>query len=1065
MQLTPQTGDMTPPAVSATSWNFSGWAIRNPVPPTLLFVVLLFLGWTSFLNLPVTRFPNIDVPLVSVRITQSGAAPTELETQVTKLVEDAVANIAGAKNVFSAVSDGQSVTSIEFRLEIDVDRAVNDVKDAVTKIRIDLPRTIDEPVVERIVIEGQSIITYAVTAPGKTLEQLSWFVDDTVKRGLQGLKGVGRVDRIGGVDREIRVLVDPDRLMSLGLSTSDVNRQLRATVVDLAGGRSEVGGQEQSIRTLAGAHSLDDLAETKILLSGNRQARLSDLASVEDGYSEPRSFARVDGKTPVVAFSIFRTKGSSDVTVADGAARKIAELAKAYPDIDFSIIDDSVSFTVGNYKSAMSTLVEGSLLAIIVVLIFLRDWRATLITAIALPLSAIPTFWAMSLMGFSLNLVSLLAITLATGILVDDAIVEIENIVRHQRMGKSPYRAAMEAADEIGLAVIAITFTIVAVFAPVSFMSGIAGQYFKQFGLVVATSVLFSLLVARLVTPMLAAYFMSPKPHAEPVDGLIMRAYVKVLEATLARRFLTLAGGVVVFVVSIIGITFLPTGFIPPEDSSRIVMSVELPPGSTLADTRAKTDDLARLIASRIPEVKAVFAIGGASPTGTLDIRRASVLVKLIHKSQRARSQKQIESVLAALLLDVADVRAWYVNPRGEREATITLVSGDAQALKTSVAAIETAMRKLPNLNNVASAAGVERPEIRIVPRLDDAARYGVATDAISEAVRVAAIGDINANLAKFNLAERTVPIRVQLPPAARRDFALLESLPVVSAAGAQVPLSAVATLAFGQGPASIDRLNRKRRVSIGADLRPGIAIGQGLAEISALPEVSNLPPGVEIAKTGDVEAMAEVFQNFALAMGTGLLIVFGVLVLLFASVFQPITILLSLPLSIGGVILGLTLTSKPISMPVVIGILMLMGIVTKNAIMLVDFAVERVKHGMSRKDAIIDAGRKRARPIVMTTIAMVAGMIPAAFGHGDGGEFRAPMAVAVIGGLIVSTVLSLVFVPSFYIITDRVGEMAGQFFSRFVTRSSDQATSASLLAFVDPERTVKPQDYRPAAE
>lgn len=1047
-----------------TGWNFSAWSIRNPVPPTLLFVVLIFLGLIGFMNLPVTRFPNIDIPLVSVSITQSGAAPAELETQVAKLVEDAVANLAGAKNVISTVSDGKSVTAIEFRLEVDIDRALNDVKDAITKIRADLPRTIDEPIIERIVVESQSIITYGVTAPDMTLEQLSWFVDDTVKRSLQGLKGVGRIDRIGGVDREIRVLVDPDRLMSLGLSTSDVNRQLRATAVDLAGGRSEVGGQEQSIRTLAGAHTVDDLADTKILLSGNRQARLSDLASISDGYSEPRSFARVDGETPVVAFSVFRTKGSSDVTVADGVRLKIADLAKAHPEVRFATIDDSVSFTLGNYDSAMSTLVEGSLLAIVVVLLFLRDWRATIITAIALPLSAIPTFWAISLMGFSLNLVSLLAITLATGILVDDAIVEIENIVRHQRMGKSPYRAAMEAADEIGLAVIAITFTIIAVFAPVSFMGGIAGQYFKQFGLVVAAAVFFSLMVARLITPMLAAYFMSPKVHVAPKDGFIMRAYVRLLEVTLARRYLTLICGIGLFALSIYAITLLPTGFIPPEDASRIVMSVELPPGQKLADTRRKTDEIAKLIKAKIPEARSVFVIGGASPTGSLDVRFASMLIRLTHKSQRQRTQKEIESDLATLLLSVPDARAWYVNPRGEREATITLVSGDPAALGKAVASVEAAMRRLPKFNNVAAAAGVERPEIRILPRLDEAARYGVATDAISEAVRVAAIGDINANLAKFTLRDRTVPIRVQLPPSARGDLGLLESLPVVSSSGGQVPLSAVASLSFGQGPATINRLNRERRVTIGADLRPGLALGQGLSDIAELPEVKNLPAGVRVAKTGDVEVMAEVFQNFAIAMGTGLLIVFALLVLLFASIFHPVTILLSLPLSIGGVILGLTITDRPISMPVVIGILMLMGIVTKNAIMLVDFAVERVKGGMSRQLAMIDAGRKRARPIIMTTIAMVAGMMPAALGHGDGGEFRSPMAIGVIGGLIVSTLLSLVFVPSFYIVMEGVGERAGRFFRRFITKSDEAQAHAAVVPLPGRDQTEK-QGFRPAAE
>jgi multidrug efflux pump subunit AcrB len=1021
--------------------NFSAWSIRNPVPPVVMFVVLVFLGWTSFMSLPVTRFPNLDIPVVAVTVTQIGAAPSELETQVTKRVEDAVANLAGVKNLISTVTDGQSVTAIEFRLEVNVDRAVNDVKDAIAKIRAELPRAIDEPVVERIDIEGQAIVTFAASAPGMTLEQLSWHVDDVVRRQLQGLRGVGRVSRIGGVEREIQVQLDPERLMSLGVTAAEVNRQVRVTSVDLAGGRTEVGGQEQSIRTLGGAASLDELAQTKIVLSGGREVRLADLGAVRDGWQEQRSFARIDGDTPVVAFQIFRTKGSSDVGVNDLVTRRMAELQAAHPGVSYARIDDSVTYTQGNYKATMHTLMEGALLAVVVVFLFLRDWRATLIASIALPLSAIPTFFVMQQLGFSLNLVSLLALTLVTGILVDDAIVEIENIVRHQRMGKSPYRAAMEAADEIGLAVIAITLTIVAIFVPVSFMSGIAGQYFKQFGLVVAVAVLFSLLVARLVTPMLAAYFMAPKPQVEPRDGLIMRAYTAFLAATLRHRWLTLIAGVALFAVSLWSTTLLPTGFMPYPDASRIVVSLELPPGATLEETRRKTDHLAKLVRAEIPEVRSVFVIGGSTPTGTREIRRAAVYVLLTHKSQRQRTQKQIDGVLSGVIAQVPDIRAWYVNERGERELNVTLVSNDGAALAQAVAGVEGAMRRQPNFMNVAAAAGVERPEIRVVPRPDEAARYGVSTDAISEAVRIGTIGDAGPNLAKFNAGDRLIPIRVQMATAARSDLSLIEMLPVTTPAGVQVPLAAVADVQLGQGPSSIDRLNRERRVTVGADLFGGLQLGEGLDIIQALPEVRNLPAGVRLQRTGDAEMMDEVFQSFAMAMGTGLLIVLGVLILLFHSVFQPITILLSLPFSIGGVILALLLTNNAISMPVVIGILMLMGIVCKNAIMLVDFAVEEMKRGVGREEAMIDAGRKRARPIVMTTIAMVAGMVPSALGWGDGGEFRAPMAIGVIGGLIVSTLLSLVFVPSIFTFMDDVGRGFAHVFGRFAGPKEDEST------------------------
>ena len=1066
------------------SMNISAYSIRQPVPAIVLFVVLCFLGWMSFLNLPITRFPNIDVPFVSVTVTQSGAAPAELETQVARKIEESVANITGVKNVMTTLTDGSSVTLVEFRLEVPTDRALTDVKDAIAKIRAELPRTIDEPIIERVDIENQPIMTVAITDPAMTMEQLSWFVDDVVRREMQGLKGIGRISRYGGVTREIRVALAPDRLMALGITAGDVSRQLRATNVDLAGGRGDVAGQEQSIRTLASAATVESLAATKIVLPGGREVRLSDLGAVTDLYEEPRAFARINGETPMVAFQIYRSKGASDVRVAALARARIDDMRKAHPNIVFNEVDNSVNDTAGNYHSAMEMLAEGALLTVIVVFLFLRDFRATLISAVALPLSIIPTFWAMELMGFSLNLVSLLAIILVTGILVDDAIVEIENIVRHMKLGKSPYRAAMEAADEIGLAVIAISLTIVAVFAPVSFMGGIAGQYFKQFGLVVAIAVLFSLLVARLITPMLAAYFaltivavfapvsfmggiagqyfkqfglvvaiavlfsllvarlitpmlaayfLRPHAHKEARDGRLMRGYLRFLAGTMRWRYLTLIAGFVVFAVSIYTIRFLPTGFVPFPDDSRFVISVELPPGSTLEDTQRRTDELAHLIRREIPETRSTISIGGANPIGVREIRRATVIVKLSHKTERSRTQRQIQQAVSGLFAQIPDIRAYYIGGNGERELSIIVRGNDVANLNKAVADLETEMRRLPGFVNVAAAAGLDRPEIRVVPRPDEAARYGVTTDQISEAVRIATIGDIAPNLARFNAGDRLIPIRVQLDTAARTDIDLLSQLTVTTATGAQVPLSAVAEVSFGQGPSSLERFNRARRINIGADLTPGLEIGPALEMIYALPAAKNLPPGVSFQRGGDAEIMAEVFQGFAIAMGTGILMVLGVLVLLFHSLFQPLTILMSLPLSLGGVIIALLLTNNAISMPVVIGILMLMGIVTKNAIMLVDFAVERVREGVPRTEAMLDAGGKRARPIIMTTIAMAVGMIPPALGTGDGGEFRAPMAIAVIGGLIVSTVLSLVFVPSFYTVMDDVGRFFGWVFGRFV--------------------------------
>ena len=1037
--------------------NFSAWSIRNPVPPVLLFVVLVVLGVLSFRTLPVTKFPNIDVPVVSVVVAQTGATPAELETQVTREIEDAVANITGVKHVSSTVTDGESVTAIEFRLEINPDRAANDVKDAVDKIRSNLPQNINEPIVARVDVEGQSILSYAASSPGKTLEQISWHIDDKVKRALLGLKGVGRVERYGGVDREIRVELDPDKLLAYGITAADVNRQVKATNIDLGSGRSEVGGQEQAIRVLAGARTVENLAATKIDLPNRTQVRLADLGRVLDDAQEQRTFGRLNGE-PVVSFGVFRSKGASEMSVRDVTEKKLDELRKQYPDIQITKIDDAVDYTAGNYKSAMETLIEGSILAVIVVFLFLKDMRATVISAVALPLAAIPTFALMSILGFSLNLVSLLAITLVTGILVDDAIVEIENIVRHMRNGKSPYRAALEAADEIGLAVIAISLTIVAIFAPVSFMGGIAGQYFKQFGLTVACAVLISLLVARLITPMMAAYFMRPLKEEHTGDGLVMRGYLSFLRMTLSARYLTLFAGVVLFLSSIYATRLLPSGFIPKEDHSRIVVSVELPPGSQLEDTRIATDRIAGIL-REIPEIRSVYVFGGSSPTGTLEIRRASMAVRLLHKDERNRSQEQIEEIITEKLAAIPDIRTWYVNERGERELSFNLLARDGDALAAAGGKLESALRAKPMFRNVAQEAALDRPEISIRPKFEEAAKLGVSADKISETIRVGTIGDAEFSLAKFNAGDRQVPIRVQIVRKARSDLQRLEQLRVTSTGGTlggqQIPLKSVADISFSQGPSSISRYDRQRSAKIGAELIKGVALSQGREEFLKTVEEIKLPPGVTLQATGDAEIQDEVATGFITAMGTGLMLVLGVLILLFGSVTQPVTILLSLPLSFGGVVLGLLATNNAVTMPVYIGLLMLMGIVTKNAIMLVDFGVERMKEGMNRFDAIVDAGSKRARPIVMTTLAMVAGMLPSAFALGDGGEFRAPMAIAVIGGLLVSTVLSLVFVPSFFIVMDDIGRLLSWAFGRFVGPTDEPEPEDAGLKTVTNIRAV----------
>jgi len=1048
------------------NWNISAWSIRRPVPSLVLFMVLIALGYVSFNQLPVTRFPNVDVPIVQVRVYQAGAAPAELETQVTKKIEDAIAGVNGIKHITSTLTEGQSLTVVEFRLEVNPDRALNDVKDAIARVRSELPRTIEEPIVQRLEIEGLPILTYSAKAPAMTMEELSWFVDDTIVRAVQGVKGVSQIQRIGGAEREIRISLDPERLLAFGITAGDVNRQVRATNVDLAGGRGEIAGREQAIRTLAGKQSVDELAGTMIALPKGRKIRLDQLGTVTDTVQERRTFASVDGE-PVVAFAISRGRGASDTVVHTEVEKALAKIRQEHPGVEIRLVDTTTIYTQGAYDSTMKTMIEGAILAILVIIVFLKDWRATVIAAIALPLSMIPAFWVMDALGFSLNLVSLLALTIVTGILVDDAIVEIENIVRHMRMGKSAYRAALEAADEIGLAVIAITFTIIAVFAPVSFMGGIAGQYFKQFGLVVAAAVFFSLLVARLVTPMLAAYFMRDTQHEEK-EGRLIRTYTRLVHWSVVHRFKTVAMGLLIFAASIGSFYLIPSGFLPPEDSGRTLLAIELPPGSRIADTERITKQV-EAIARKRPEVQSVLVNGGSLLGSGSEVRKATLTINMLPKDKRKLSQATIKEMLARDLAEIPDIRFWYLQDNGQRQFSVVVTGRDGAAV-TKVAAELTGQARhltgkdgVPLLANVVSTAELDRPELIVKPRTDLAAELGVTTDVISEAVRIATIGDIGANLARLDIDNRQVPIRVQLATGARGNRSILEALKVPTASGGAVPLSAVATFEISQGPTSIDRYDRQRRVLIGGDLVGKTPLGGALDAVLKLPAAQNLPAGVELRQFGDAEIMVEVFQSFAKAMGAGLMMVFAVLVLLFGSFLHPVTILFSLPLSIGGAIVALAIAGMPMSLPVVIGILMLMGIVTKNAIMLVDFAIEEIHRGVPRVDAIVDAGRKRARPIVMTTIAMVGGMLPSALGSGSGGEFRAPMAVAVIGGLISSTVLSLVFVPAVFMAMDDFAQLVWRIFGRAVGPTDEPSTQAAREEMSIPDAPHTPP--RMAAE
>jgi multidrug efflux pump subunit AcrB len=1138
--------------------DISAWSIRNPVIPLVFFTGLLFAGIVSFLQMDVTNNPDVDFPAVTVNISQPGASPTEIENQITQRVESALRSISGVNSIQSTAREGSSNTFVEFEIGTNLIEAVNEVETAIDSVRGSLPDGILEPQVSKVDVVGEPIGYVAVEANDMTLEQLSWFIDDTVAKRLLKIEGMAEVQRFGGVDRQIEVILDPARMQSFGVTASQINAALRQGNLDAAGGLAEIGGTRQSLRVLGNSDTAFALSQTQIQLGGGRTVRLADIAKVRDGFSERTSISEVNSKE-VVNFMMNRARGASDLAVYDAALAEMDKIEAENEGVKFIKLSTSTTYTRGQYKSSMWALVEGAVLAVVVVFLFLRDWRATFISAVAIPLSAIPTFWFMDLLGFNLNFLSLLALALVAGVLVDDAIVEIENIVRHMRMGKSAYQASIDAADEIGLPVVATSFCIVAVFLPVGLMPGVSGQFFQNFGITVVIAVLMSLAVARMVTPLMAAYFLKSKGHAEHGEGPMIDAYMRVLAWTLdtgrmaARRagldgprhravyVLTLllavivllivpalamfelasgsisamfAGGmgvappwkgligldvhkqiatavsadpnttahkivakvfevVIVLLVSLLSFfaTFaafkaieapsggdsrfarsirwmtarfydhriwmlgigwfsllvtillfgqIPGQFQPTIDDENSRVEIEMVPGTTLAETKRVVNTVADRLRQE-PEVERLLErirLGESS----------SIFVKL--KEDRQRTSVEFERELAPDLAKFPDARVRFQSQSGGfgsgRDMTVMLAGSDPVLLDQTAARLVEEMRGLKSLVAPRISADLNRPEIIITPRDKIAAELGITTVALSQTIRIATLGEIEQNAARFSLSDRQIPIVVRLSEAARADFRTIENLPVPLPNGGSVPLSRVADITFGSGPTAIQRYNQNRRVLVGADLAAGVLKGEAQAQIDALPVLQELPVGVIRDVVGEEEWQAELVTNLIIAIIAGVMLVFAVLVLLYKRLMSPLVNMTSLALAPLGGILLIWLLGQPQSMPVYIGILLLLGIVSKNSILLIDFAIEEMNKGVGKLEAIMDAGHKRAQPIVMTTVAMTAGMVPVALSLSGDGAWRQPMGIVVIGGLVLSTLLTLLIVPAGFSLADSFEKRVG---------------------------------------
>lgn len=1000
------------------SFRISSWAIKQPLAPFVFFVGFLLAGLVAYTYIPVNGMPSVKIPIVNVSVVLAGSTPTIIESEITRRIEASVSGIGGIKHMTSSATADVSDTQLEFELGTDINDVLSKVRDQVASIRPLLPHGIEEPIVQKIDVDVVPILTFTVNSPNHSIEETSWLVDSEISRALLSIRGVAKVQRQGGLEQEIKVELDAARLQAYGISVSDVNEQIRKNVLTLPSGRLENTSQELLIKSNGSPKDIESLANTQISLPNGNTAKLVDLGTVRYTTAQQHQLARFNHQ-PVVAFAIYKSNTASEIEVETKTLAKLAQFKTSHPTFEFNQIQSTVDYAKQTYHSALWSFIEGAILAGLAVYVFLRNWRATWITATVIPLSVIPTFAIMHALGFSLNLVSLLALSLVSGILVDDAIVEVENIMRHLRMGKTPYQAAMDAADEIGLAVIATTLVIVAVFTPVSFMGGIVGQYFIQFGLTVAVATIFSLFVARLITPVLSAYFLKPQTETH-VQPSWLASYINWVQKSLANRPTTLFIGMLIILGTIYLATQLPTDFMPNEDKSQSTLQVELAPGSKIANTDAVVTTLTNLLRQK-PEVKSVYAIIGGADLETNvegEVRKAKLLIQLVAPSKRKLSAQEFEQSMASDLSKIPNARMSFLNENGNKALSFSLVSDQPEELIRVARALEIEMNGLPQLSNVGASTPSPRTELTIVPRPTEAAQLGVSTEAIAETVRLATLGDNNTNLLRINLNNRQVPVRISLDANDRNSLQEIEKLLVPSNQGTSVPLSAVADIQYGTGPSSIERFKQQRQITIEANLHDA-TLGEALEAINQLHSIKAMSSTVKRFDTGDAELLDEMFNSFIIAMMAGVTLVLAILILLFRKLLQPFTIMAALPLSIAGALIGLSVAQLSLSLPAIIGILMLMGIVGKNGILLIDCIAELRVAGLARQDAIFAACEQRAQPIIMTSFAMIAGMLPILFGLGAGNAFRMPMAIAVIGGLIASTALSLLFIPLIYTLVD----------------------------------------------
>ena len=1019
----------------------SDFAIKKPIVTVVTMIAIAAFGLYALANLETDEFPDIAEPIVSVSVIYPGASPDVVEREVMERIEEAIAGINGVDQIASVSTDGYGQVTVFFVFEKGVEQAAQDVRDAVTRIRGDLPQEIEEPIVSRFDWTDQPIVSLTLSSPTHSQAQLTAIADPLITRELRAINGVADVRVIGGAERELTVQLRPSDLMAAGVSVDQVVGAIQAQNLAVPVGRVEGAISERTIR-LQGRLTTPDQFTNLVITERNGQIiRLGQVADVIDGAEEARTLALFNGQ-PAIGIDVRRTKGFSTTTVSERVKHEIDELRPNLPKgVKLEVVRDAGVRVESSVNNVEETMFIGALLTIIVVFLFLNSWRSTVITGLALPVSVLASFIAVLAFGFTLNTMSLLGLSLAIGILIDDAIVVRENIVRHIELGKDHYQASMEGTDEIGLAVAATTFSIVAVFVPVAFMYGVAGQWFKPFALTMACAVLVSLFVSFSLDPMLSAYWADPQTEQHERRNPIARMlegfnrwfdrqadnYKRVIGWALDHRIAMIGLATLSFFGAIfLQATFGGFGFVPLTDVSEIYVNVETPPGSNLAYTRVKAEEVAKIARAHDDVVAYTYTtVGGRSIFGAGAADVASVYVRLVPKKDRSISQEEFGAVLRREVQRVGGAKsAVFTNGWGGdiKTAQLNVTGPDANEIVKIAQALQKEVEQVPGVVDLGLSVRGQRPELNVTVDRGVAGSLGLSAGQIAMALRPAFAGVDAGDW--VDPSGETRDVMVRLAPEARRRAADIRNLPLVVPRGgpgggpAMISLEQVATVENTLGPSQIDHLDREKVVVVGFNTH-GRSLGEIMTDVNRIRESMKLQPGYEIAVGGDAEDQAEVFSRIFAALIFAVMLMYLILVVQFHSFLDPLAIMVSLPLSLIGVVLALLLTGDTLNIMSMIGVILLMGIVAKNAILLIDFAKWGQERGMSRRDSLIEAGRIRLRPIMMTTFALIAGMIPVALGIGEGADFRAPLGRAVIGGVITSTFLTLLVIPTVYEILD----------------------------------------------